>query len=352
MILKNETWSLINTLLTSIDRKFENPVKFYNKENKLAIFYEGSEYFFDLAFDEIWDFSVNEFAFKFSNLDIFSEDIEITLENELIIFSDGSTKLSCKRMEDYFLTNLKFKDEYVSSKITLNTEELIDILDSLSNTYANNVDDFSYGIYIDEDTLFSTNKISSTIFKKELGIGKKLVISLSFLSLLKKLNNLGCIQVELSTDGLLMKLQSLSTNAKIIYYQKTLNYNYPDFKTLFNKFQYNNSVKINKDELTTLLGKIIRVDSKISKATVTLSDNIYISSNSLDTGSQLKGHLENVIFENEMKTPISFAISPSVFNKSLSDMADEITIHFNTESKVPLMSTDGYIKRYLVIMGE
>lgn len=337
----------------------ENYYKFCNVDGYLTVFGMDNYSYFKISTHEKWDLEIDEFNINLPNLNFISDDVSVVLDNNYVYFRFDNNNINETEIKLLLLSD----DMYPEFNFTVNnTVDITDNYTAVKDLFKemlkhtnNGADDFTSCIYADNNNMFATDKMSSCWYASENSLfnTNKLLIDAKFIALFSRFDKFDKFYMIYSENKVGFIVDYLKdTNIQIQYLTTTLFLNYPDFKTIFDRFDYTDSVLFHAKDVTEVLSNIIKFDSKADRVVLTISPEagVTINEKSIDNSKFID---LNVPFLDETLTydgPFSIILNPHLLLKSIQGV-EMFTLYFNYSKKQPILLTfdDINLRKYIQV---
>lgn len=340
-------YEFVNTL------KLDNCIKFAKDlDESLSIFGQDTYTSFTINTDIKWDIDVNHFCIRLPNLTFMEGDINISYEptTDNIIFKNGDVVSSIlNNTNDFYnspINNIFMGIENSTLNIC-SLEETIAVFKELSTSISFNSDNFTSGIYVDNDAMFTTDRITACWYHSSLfnSINYSAVIDSSVVHLLEKIKNFN----PESFSMYLEKDKNLTLSFTVDSFDYTclkslLNYNYPNFRNLFSRFSFDMSLLINRQEFEDIIMGILKFDSKCNSIYINILENksITIQSSSIDNTKHINFKMNYDIEKGDFFNKV-IKISPIYLKNSLGNSKSFLMNISKEENKpIQIISSDEF----------
>lgn len=340
-------YEFVNTL------KLDNCIKFARDlDGSLSVLGQDTYTSFVINTDIKWDMDINYFCFKMPNLTFMEGDVEVLFDvtTDNIIFKNGSTISSVlNNTNDFYNSSTNFSNINLENN-TLNIcslEETILIFKELSTSISFNSDNFTSGIYVDNDAMFTTDKITACWYHNSLfnSINYSAVIDSSIIHLLDKIKNFNpeSFSMYLEKD----KNITLSFTVDSFDYtclKSLLNYNYPNFRNLFSRFSFDISLLINRQDFEDIIMSILKFDNKCNSIYINIFENksMTIQSSSIDNTKHINFKMNYDVEKGDVFNKI-IKINPIYLKNSLGHSKSFLMNVSKEENKpIQIISSDEF----------
>lgn len=333
----------------------DNYYRFKNENSVLVIYGMDNFSFFKIETDVSWDLEgIEYFNINLPNLSFIDNEILITADSDYVYmtyqYNGLDTKIKLLRLYEDLYPNFNFEVSK-SVDITVNYSYYVELFKRLLKHTNPNSDDFTSCVYLDKNNMFSTDKHSSCwILNEDILIDTdKLLVDTKFINLFSRFTGFKKLDLIYSETkiGFIVEYDFF----KISYLTSTLFLNYPDFKTLFDKFDFIDFVKFSSKDVMSVLTSINKFDGKCDKIKITINpESLFVNfaEQSLDNSKFI--NLNVMLDESNFSFDTNFElfINPHLLLKSIQD-SPFFTLWFNYTKKQPVMITteDTNIRRYI-----
>lgn len=355
MHINNTIWEEVLRILTSVDRKFDSNISFVmNESNKLRIILSKQFYKFFIDTEVKWDFETEYYSFPFTNLDIFETSFDLTETGDgCLLFDDASTQLKIKPLEEFVLPEdfvTTIGDNYLD--LTESLEETISIFSKLSNTYNPDSEDFSSGVLVKNDILFSTNRINATKYTGQFNMNLENPVHFRFLKLLNAIKEIEFKSLKMFIYNTDLFIIGETSDYTITYSQKNMITYFPDVDKLFNRANYTNCFSVDREMFFDALNKITRFDSKISVIDFVINGTeLVLKGKSFEK----QGFIESKCYLEEPFTEeVKISTTASYLSKATNDLSGILNFFLPQHNRMPLLITDTDnvgLERYLILLA-